>query len=353
MWNDCVECGPERRQLSANLCGHRDQGPFPILGLLMKKRLLVTRRLPEAIHERAVRDYDAVLNPDDHPCSSDDLVRLSGEFDAFLVCLTEKLPRQAIERLSQRLKVISTFSVGTEHIDLAAAREKGIAVGNAPHGVTIATAEIAILLILGASRRAPEGERLIAARQWAGWTPMQLLGRRLDGKRLGILGLGKIGQAVARRARAFDMEIHYHSRNRRRGDEEHGATYHPTLEGLLAVSDVLSINAPSTPATRHIINARTLALLPRGAIVVNSARGDLVNDADLIAALKSGQVGYAGLDVYEGEPKHHPGYLDLDNVFLLPHMGTSAIEARIEMGFEALDNIDAYFAGRPLPNPVT
>ncbi len=318
----------------------------------MKKRLLVTRRLPDEIHARAARDYDAVLNLDSRLYTTDDLVGLSAEFDAFLVCLTDKLPKPAIDRLSPRVGVISTFSVGYEHVDVAAARARGIPVGNAPNGVTVATAEIAMLLILGAMRRAPEGERLIAQRQWGGWAPMALLGRRLDGKRLGILGLGKIGQAVARRARAFDMVIHYHSRSRRPPDEEQGATYHPTLDSLLAVSDVLSINAPSTPETRHIVDARALDLLPRGAVVINTARGDLVKDDDLIAALKSGQVGYAGLDVFEGEPKHHPGYLGLDNVFLLPHMGTSAIEARIEMGNEALDNIDAHFAGRPLPHAV-
>ncbi len=318
----------------------------------MKKRLLVTRRLPEEIHARAARDYEAVLNRDDRPYSTDELIKLSGEFDAFLVCLTEKLPKPAIEKLAPRLKVISTFSVGYEHIDTGAAQAKGIPVGNAPNGVTIATAEIAMLLMLGATRRAPEGERLIAKGQWGGWAPMALLGRRLDGKRLGIFGYGKIGQAVAKRARAFDMAIHYHSRNRVPPAEEQGAVYHATLESLLAVSDILSINAPSSPATRHIIDARRLALLPQGAIVINTARGDLVDDDDLIAALKSGQVGYAGLDVFEGEPKHHPGYLGLDNAFLLPHMGTSAIEARIEMGNEALDNIDAHFAGRKLPHQV-
>ncbi|MEQ1714763.1 MAG: D-glycerate dehydrogenase [Hyphomicrobium sp.] len=318
----------------------------------MKKRLLVTRRLPEEIHARAARDYEAVLNRDDRPYSTDELIKLSGEFDAFLVCLTEKLPKPAIEKLAPRLKVISTFSVGYEHIDTGAARAKGIPVGNAPNGVTIATAEIAMLLMLGATRRAPEGERLIAKGQWGGWAPMALLGRRLDGKRLGIFGYGKIGQAVARRARAFDMVVHYHSRTRRPAEEEQGAVYHATLDSLLASSDVLSINAPSSPETKYIINARALALLPKGAIVINTARGDLVADEDLIAALKSGQVGYAGLDVFEGEPKHHPGYLGLDNVFLLPHMGTSAIEARIEMGNEALDNIDAHFGGQPLPHGV-
>lgn len=318
----------------------------------MKKRLLVTRRLPDEIHARAVRDYDAVLNLQDKLYSTDDLVRLSADFDAMLICLTDKLPSGAIETLAPRVKVISTFSVGTEHVDAIAARARGVPVGNAPNGVTVATAEIAMLLMLGATRRAPEGERMIAQGNWGGWTPMQLLGRRLDGKRLGIVGLGKIGQAVAKRARSFDMQIHYHSRNRRPPAEENGATYHRTLEELLAVSDVLSIHAPSTPETRHSINARTLGLLPRGALVINTARGDLVKDDDLIAALKTGQVGYAGLDVFEGEPKHHPGYLGLENVFLLPHMGTSAIEARIDMGNEALDNIDAHFAGRALPHAV-
>ena len=318
----------------------------------MKKRLFVTRRLPDETHARAARDYDAVLNPEDRLYSTDELVAASAEFDAFLVCLTEKLPQVAMERISPRLKVISTFSVGYEHLDVGAARAKGIPVGNAPNGVTIATAEIAMLLILGATRRAPEGERVIANGQWGGWTPMALLGRRLDGKRLGIYGLGKIGQAIARRARAFDMEIHYYSRTRRPPAEEQGAIHHPTLESLMASSDVLSVNAPSSPQTRHSINATTLAHLPRGAIVINTARGDLVADDDLVAALKSGQVGYAGLDVFEGEPKHHPGYLGLDNVFLLPHMGTSAIEARIEMGNEALDNIDAHFTGKPLPHGV-
>ena len=299
-----------------------------------------------------MRDYDAVLNPEDRQFGTDELIAMSGEFDAFLVCLTEKLPKAAIDRLAPRLKVISTFSVGYEHVDVGAARARGIPVGNAPNGVTIATAEIAMLLMLGATRRAPEGERVIANRQWGGWAPMALLGRRLDRKRLGIFGMGKIGQAVARRARAFDMVIHYHSRNRLPPESEQGAVYHATLESLIASSDVLSINAPSSSETRHIIDARRLALLPRGAIVINTARGDLVNDEDLIAALKSGQVGYAGLDVFEGEPKHHPGYLGLDNAFLLPHMGTSAIEARIEMGNEALDNIDAFFAGRKLPHGV-
>jgi len=254
--------------------------------------------------------------------------------------------------LPPSLRIIATYSVGFDHIDLAAAKARGIRVTNTPDAVTTATAEIAMLLILGAARRAPEGERLLHAREWRGWQPMQLIGRRLDGKRLGILGMGKIGRALAKRARAFDMQAHYHNRRRLTSEEEQGAVYHDTLDGLLAVSDVLSINAPSTPETRGAIGAAALASLPRGAIVVNTSRGDLIDDGDLIAALKSGQVGYAGLDVYKGEPNIHPGYYELQNVFLLPHMGTSAIEARNEMGFAALDNIDAVLAGREPPFPL-
>ena len=315
----------------------------------MRKRLLVTRHLPADIEARAARDYDAILNPEDRIPSTDEVVARAQDCDALLVCVTDKLPREAIMRLPERLKVIATFSIGTDHIDLAAARERGIRVGSAPHGVTIATAEIAMLLILGAARRAPEGEQLVRSRQWTGWAPLQLLGVRLDGKRLGIVGLGRIGQALAQRARGFDMEIHYTDVRRLPPEKERGAIWHESLENLLPVSQVLSLNAPATPETRHMMNARRLALLPRGAILVNTARGDLLVDDDLIAALKSGHVAYAGLDVFQGEPKIHEGYYGLPNTFLLPHLGSAAIEARNQMGYEALDNIDAFFAGRELP----
>ena len=317
-----------------------------------KKRLIVSRRLPPLVEERAARDYNAVLNADDTPLSGAEIVERASGADALLVCVTDKLGADVIGRLPERLGIISTFSVGTDHIDLKAAKARGIRVGSAPHGVTIATAEIAMLLILGAARRAPEGEVMMRSRQWAGWGPLQIVGRRLDGKRLGILGLGKIGQALAKRARGFDMQIHYHNRNRLPPADEQGAVYHATADSLFRVSDVLSLNAPSTPDTRNVLDARAIALLPKGAIVVNTARGDLVNDEDLIAAIRSGQVGYAGLDVYLGEPKINPAYYDLPNTFLLPHLGSAAIEARNQMGFEALDNIDAFFAGSPLPFPV-
>ncbi len=319
---------------------------------MAKPKLLMTRQLSPAVIERARRDYDLDLDETDRIMSHEELLARCADKHALLITLTEKFHPEAIAKLPESVRIIATYSVGHEHIDLAAAKARGIRVSNTPDAVTVATAEIAMLLLLGAARRAPEGERLLKEKKWGGWQPMQLIGRRLDGKRLGIYGMGKIGQALAKRARAFDMEIHYYSRRRCSPGEEQGAIYHATLDSLLGVSEFFSINAPSTPETRGSIDAAALAKLPRGAIVVNTARGDLVNDDDLIAALKSGQVGYAGLDVYKGEPQIHPGYFELENVFLLPHMGTSVIEARNEMGFAALDNIDAVLAGREPPSAL-
>jgi lactate dehydrogenase-like 2-hydroxyacid dehydrogenase len=225
-------------------------------------------------------------------------------------------------------------------------------IGNTPDAVTVATAEIAMLLILAAARRATEGQAMVRNREWIGWHTMQLLGRRLDGKRLGILGMGKIGRALAKMARGFDMVIHYHNRSRLPEELELGATYHSSVASLLRISDVLSLNAPSTPETQSLLDAEAIAKLPEGAIVVNTARGDLVVDDDLIAALKSGRVAAAGLDVYRGEPRIHSGYYELQNAFLLPHLGSATIEARNEMGFAALDNIDAVLAGREPPYGV-
>lgn len=315
----------------------------------MKKKILITRRLPQAVEERARRDYEVVQNEDDHQMSTDEILEVAPNVDAILVTITDKMRKDVIDKLPDNIKAISTFSVGYDHIDLDAAKAKGIAVGFAPHGVTIATAEIAMLLILGAARRAGEGEAMIRNRKWPGWAPLQLVGQRLDGKKLGIYGYGKIGQALAQRARGFDMEIHYHDIQRQPADKEQGAVFHDTLDSLLSVSQFFSINAPSTPETRGFFNKDVIAKLPQGAVVVNSARGDLLNDDDTIAALKSGRLSYAGLDVFAGEPKIHEGYYDLPNTFLLPHLGSAAIEARNQMGFEALDNLDAVFADKEMP----
>ena len=315
----------------------------------MKKKILITRRLPKAVEERARATYDVTQHADDRQMSIDELLATAAKVDALLITLNEKCRKDVIDRMPDNIKCISTFSIGFDHIDIDACKARGIKVGNAPHGVTVATAEIAMLLLLGSARRAGEGEKMIRTRSWPGWTPLQLVGQRLDGKKLGIYGFGKIGQALAQRARGFDMEIHYYDIYRQPPDKEKGAIYHDNLDSLLKVSQFFSINAPSTPETRYFFNKSVIEKLPQGAIVVNTARGDLVNDEDMIAALKSGRLGYAGLDVFAGEPKIHEGYYDLPNTFLFPHLGSAAIEARNQMGFEALDNIDAYFAGKELP----
>lgn len=316
---------------------------------MSKKRILITRRLPDAVEARARSAYDVTQHADDRQISIDELLETAKKVDALLITLNEKCRKDVIDRMPENIKCISTFSIGFDHIDLEACKARGIKVGNAPHGVTVATAEIAMLLLLGAARRAGEGEAMIRQRRWPGWAPLQLVGQRLDGKKLGIYGFGKIGQALAQRARGFDMEIHYYDIFRQPPEKEKGAIYHETLDSLLKVSQFFSINAPLTPETRHFFNKSVIEKLPHGAVVVNTARGDLVNDEDMIAALKSGRLAYAGIDVFAGEPKIHEGYYDLPNTFLFPHLGSAAIEARNQMGYEALDNIDAFFAAKELP----
>ena len=319
----------------------------------MKKRLLITRRLPDEVEARARATYDVIQHADDRQMSMDEVLATAAKVDALLITLNEKFRADVIAKVPSNIKIISTFSIGFDHLDIPACKSRGITVGNAPHGVTVATAEIAMLLLLGSARRASEGERMLRARKWPGWAPLQLVGRRLDGKKLGIYGFGKIGQALAQRARGFEMEIHYHDIFRQPPEKEKGAIYHKTLDSLLAVSEFFSINAPSTPETRYFFNTAVIEKLPKGAIVVNTARGDLVNDEDMIAALKSGRLAYAGLDVFASEPKINEGYYGLENTFLFPHLGSAAIEARNQMGFEALDNIDAAFAGKPMPFALT
>lgn len=314
--------------------------------------VLLTRRLTEAVEERVANNYRGLFNPEDQPLSDDELVRRSTDAEAILCCVTDRFPRELLLRLSPRLRVLASVSVGTDHIDLSAAKERGLLVTNTPDVVTEATADIALLLLLGAARRASEGEQLVRSGAWTGWAPTQLLGRGFAQRRLGIVGMGRIGRALAERVRPLGVEIHYCNRGRLPPALEQGAHFHETLESLLVVSDFLSLHAPATAATRRMMNARTLALLPRGAILVNSARGDLVDDEALVAVLKSGHLFAAGLDVYTGEPALHSGYRGLPNVFLLPHLGTATVETRTAMGFRALDNVDAVLAGQEPPDRV-
>lgn len=315
-------------------------------------KLLVTRKLPDAVLERAGRDYDARLNADDVSYKPEQLVTLSAGMDGILAAPGDPLTAQTIERLDDSVRIVATFSVGYEHIDTDAAKARRIAVTNTPGVLTESTAEIAMLLLLGAARRAAEGDALVRAGGWRGWTPTQLLGVQVSGKRLGIVGMGRIGRAVARRAGAFGMTVLYHNRNRLPVDEEEGATFYATLDDMLGHCDFLSLHCPVTPETQKLLGARTIAKLPDGAVVVNSARGAVVDDAALIDALKSGKVAAAGLDVYEGEPDLHPGYLELANTFLLPHLGSATIETRNAMGFKALDNLDVFFRGEAPPDRV-
>jgi lactate dehydrogenase-like 2-hydroxyacid dehydrogenase len=250
------------------------------------------------------------------------------------------------------VQVIATFSVGYDHVAVGAAKARGIAVVNTPDVPSVATAEMVMLLILAAARRAGEGERLVRSGRWEGWAPTQLLGTQVSGRRLGIFGMGRIGREVARMAHAFDMQVHYRDQRRLPPDVEQGATFHDDDESFLAVSDVLSLNAPGGESTYHWLNAERIAKLPRGAVVVNAARGTLVDDEALIAALRSGHVAFAGLDVFEGEPNLNPGYLGLETVVLLPHLGSNTTEARDAMGFLVLDGIDAVLVGRTPANLV-
>lgn len=272
-----------------------------------RPRLLITRLLPARVHERARQGYRCTENPDDTPWAVDDLIDKARNHDAMLVTPSERLTADVIARLPDGIRAIATFSAGYDHIDLDAARARGIIVTNTPDAVTEATAEIAMLCMLGAARRASEGERMVRAGRWSGWAPTQLLGTQLAGKTLGIVGYGRIGQATADRARGFGMSIVYTGTRRRPAAEEKGATFFPSLEQMLPHCDFLSLHCPATPQTYHLLDAERLALLPRGAIVVNTARGTVIDDGALIAALRSGHVAAAGLDVFEGEPNINPG----------------------------------------------
>ncbi len=307
--------------------------------------MLVTRRVPPNVEARVAADYDARLNRDDRLYSTEELLSRSEGADAILCCHTEHFTAEVIGRLPASVKAIANISVGVDHCDLAAARERGVVVTNTPDVLSDATAEIAMLLMLGAARRAGEGEHMMRAAAWKDWSLDFMVGTQVTGKRLGIIGMGRVGRVVAQRARGFDMTIHYYNRHRLEPALEEGAVYHETVDDLLPQCDFLSINCPATPETKGLIDARRLALLPPGAILVNTARGAVVDDEALIAGLRAGHPAAAGLDVFNNEPDVHPGYRTLENTFLLPHIGSATRETRDAMGFRALDNLDAIFAG--------
>ena len=312
---------------------------------MTKPKLFIARKLRDVVEARAARDYDVILNPEDRLFSPEELIATCRTVDAVLPCHSERFSAEVIAALGPRLKIIANHSVGTDHVDLTAAKAAGIVVTNTPDVLSDATAEIAMLCMLGAARRGAEGDALIRAGKWDFWSPAFMVGRQVTGKRFGVLGMGRVGQVAADRARGFGMEVHYHNRSRLPDHLEKGAVFHDTLEGLLAVSDVLSLHCPSTPQNAGVINTRTLALLPERAVLVNTARGGLVDEAALIDALTSGRLFAAGLDVFQTEPGGNPALAALPNVFLLPHIGSATEETRDAMGFRALDNLDVFFAG--------
>jgi lactate dehydrogenase-like 2-hydroxyacid dehydrogenase len=311
--------------------------------------------LPEAVHERLRSRYELVTNMADVPIAREGFVRALQEFDALVPTITDRLDASLLQAGPHRVRVIANFGAGIEHVDLDAARRAGITVTNTPGALTEATAEIAVLLMLMAARRAGEGERLLRGGQWTGWTPTQLLGRDLRGKTLGLVGFGRIARETARRARAlFGVQVAYHSRSRARVEDERefGADYHESLASLLATSDIVSLHCPGGDATRHLLGREALEQMRPDAILINTARGSVVDEAALVDALSRGVISAAGLDVYEGEPKVHPGLLNLENVVLLPHLGSATLETRAAMGMRVADNLDAFFGGAQPPNLV-
>jgi lactate dehydrogenase-like 2-hydroxyacid dehydrogenase len=313
---------------------------------MSKPRLWITRRLSDATIERAARDYDVVINHDDDAGTTDQLIAASAEFDAIIPCHSEHFSAGVVAQLDGRLKIVANHSVGVDHCDLSALRVHGIAVTNTPDVLSDATAELAMLLMLGAARHAVAGDRIVRSGAWDSWSPAFMVGKQVTGSRLGIIGMGRVGRAFAAKARGFDMDIHYYNRSELPADQAQGAVYHDTVESLLRVADFLSLHCPATPETTDLMDAERLALLPQGAVIVNTARGALVDEDALVAALKSRHIAAAGLDCFKVEPGGNPAFAAHDNIFMLPHIGSATRQTRDAMGFRALDNLDAFFAGQ-------
>ena len=316
------------------------------------KKILITRRLLKQNEDKASKIFDVKLNSNDELYSQTKLIELSKGCDGILTSITDKIDKETINKLPDTVKIISNFAVGFGNIDLKEAKKRNITVTNTPDVLTDATAEITMLLILGAARRASEGIEYAKNSNWK-WSADFLIGKQLTGARLGILGMGRIGRAVAKLARAFGMIIHYHNRSKLSYEIEEGATYHDSIKSLFSVSDILSINCPATKETENIINAETLKYFPAGAIITNSARGDMIDDEAMIDALNRRKIYALGLDVYKGEPNLNPGYLNIKDVFILPHLGSATKETRTAMANLAIDNLDEFFTTGKCKNKVS
>ena len=317
----------------------------------MKPKILISRRWPLAVETRLSARYDVTLNETDTPLTLDQLRAAMTEYDALCPTVSDKVPAEVLSAPGARVRIVANYGAGYEHIDLDAARTAGLVVTNTPDVLTDATAELALLLMLMAARRAGEGERELRAGEWRGWRPTHLLGQSLAGKTLGLVGYGRIARATAERAKALlGMSIAYHSR--RRAEDEEGAVYFDSLEELAEVADVLSLHTPGGPQTHHMINAGLLKRMKPGAILINTARGSVVNEEDVAQALNDGVIGGAGLDVYQGEPAINPALLAAPNAVLLPHLGSATLETRTAMGMRVADNLDRFFDGEPLLDRV-
>ena len=319
-----------------------------------KPLVFVTRRLPDQIQARMMELFDTRLNDSDTPLSQGQMIEAVQSADVFVPTVTDAITREIIDAAGEQLKLIASFGTGVDHVDLAAAKERNILVTNTPGVLTEDTADMAMALLLAAPRRLTEGDRLVRDGNWQGWAPTSMLGQRIWGKRLGIIGMGRIGQAVARRALGFGLTIHYHNRKRVHAEieEELDATWWESLDQMLAHMDLITIHCPSTPATFHLLSARRLKLIRPTSYIVNTSRGHAIDEAALAALLAAGNIAGAGLDVYENEPAINPQLQELDNVVLLPHMSSATVEGRVDMGEKVLINIQTWADGHMPPDRV-
>jgi len=319
-----------------------------------KPSVVVTRKLPDAIETRMMELFDVRLNLDDTPLSKSDLIEAVKSVDILVPTVTDRIDSAILSQAGPDLRLIANYGTGIDHIDLATARQRGITVTNTPDVLTEDTADMTMALLLSVPRRLAEGVRVLRTEDWAGWSPTWMLGHRIYGKRLGIIGMGRIGQAVARRAKGFGLSIHYHNRHRvhEEIEEELETTYWESLDQMLARVDFVSVNCPHTPATYHLLSARRLKLLQPHAIVINTSRGEVIDENALTRMLAAGDIAGAGLDVFENEPAVNPKLLAMDNVVLLPHMGSATVEGRVDMGEKVLVNIKTFVDGHNPPDRV-
>ena len=316
--------------------------------------VIVTRKLPDVIETRMMELFEARLNPDDQPMAKATLIEAVKSCEVLVPTVTDRIDSSVLAHAGERLRLIANYGTGVDNVDVEAAYKRGITVTNTPGVLTEDTADMTMALILAVSRRLAEGERLARSGEWSGWSPTSMLGHRIWGKRLGIVGMGRIGSAVARRAKGFGLSVHYHNRRRVHGsvEQELEATYWESLDQMLARMDIISVNCPHTPASFHLLSARRLALLPPHSIVVNTSRGEVVDEQALTRLLRERKIAGAGLDVFEHEPAINPKLRQLENVVLLPHMGSATIEGRIDMGEKVIINIKTFSDGHRPPDRV-